>query len=78
MPPFQFNLSALSWQPANGSVTLQLTGASATNAVEIFASTNLLQWLPIFTNPPTANPITFTDTPPPNVLQRFYRAMQIP
>ena len=78
VPPFQFNLSALTWQPANGSVTLQLTGASPTNSVEIFASTNLLQWQPIFTNPPTSNPITFTDTPPPNVLQRFYRAMQIP
>ena len=76
VPTIQFDPTSLAYNPANGSFTLRLNGSSGTNPVVIYASPDLVNWQPIFTNAPTANSIVFTDTPPINQPQRFYRAMQ--
>jgi hypothetical protein len=76
VPTFQFDPTSLAYNPANGSLTIRLNGASGTNPVVIYASPDLVNWQPIFTNAPTVNSIEFTDAPPPNQPQRFYRAMQ--
>jgi len=78
VPPFQFDPASLAYQPATGSVQMRLTGASGTHIVVIYASTNLSNWRPVYTNAPTVNPISFTDAPPTNIPARFYRAAELP
>jgi len=77
VPALQFNLASLAYQPVNGTFAMQLTGAG-TNLVVIYASSNLVNWQAVFTNVPSANPIVFTDMPPPHAAQRFYQAVQQP
>jgi len=48
--------------------------AYATNAVVIFASTDLVNWVPVLTNPPGGGPVFF-DSGATNFPQRFYRAV---
>ena len=52
----------------------RLTGLPTGTPIVIYASTNLVDWLPVFTNPPSAGAMDFVD---PGALanpQRFYRA----
>ena len=78
VPPFQFDLTALAYQPQNGSVSLRLTGSTGTNTVVVYASGDLINWQAIYTNAPTVSPIQFADTPPTNTPARFYRAAELP
>jgi hypothetical protein len=57
-----------------GSFTLNLEGVYAPNALVIYASTNHLDWEPIFTNPPVIGPAQFLDQAASNFPTRFYRA----
>ena len=61
-------------QYSNGQATLQLTGLTGQGAVVVQASTNLNDWLPIFTNPPGFGQIQFIDSGAGNYSRRFYRA----
>jgi len=61
---------------ASGTNGFRLTVNTVSNAAwRIDASTNLLNWQPLFTNPAgSAGAVQFTDRLATNFLQRFYRA----
>ena len=63
-------------QPTNGGVWLQLNGTNSLGTTTIYASTDLVFWLPIYTNPPVATPIYFLDTTATNFPYRFYHAIE--
>ena len=54
----------------------QLDGLTGHGPVIIFASTDLLAWLPIFTNPPTTGAMQVLDTNAVYLPFRFYRAAE--
>ena len=56
---------------------LQLTNLPGQGPVVLAASTNLLQWVPVFTNPPGLGTFTFTytDSAAGTFPLRFYRAV---
>jgi hypothetical protein len=54
---------------------MELTNLTGQGQVIISASTNLLQWVPIYTNPSTyGGIISFTDSNATAFAHRFYRA----
>jgi len=57
---------------------LQVDGARGVNSVILYASTNLVDWQPIYTNPPSLGSACFLDFAVTNQPRRFYRAMQHP
>jgi hypothetical protein len=56
--------------------SMQLSGLNGTGPVVIYASTNLLNWMPIFTNPAFTGTIPYIDSAATNFLQRFYKATE--
>ena len=58
----------------NGEFQALLTGVPAQGTMVIDASTNLMQWLPILTNPPGGGLFQFLDPGASNFPSRFYRA----
>ncbi len=60
----------------NGVFQMCVKGYSLPGKLVIEASTNLLEWLPVFTNSTTTNLMFFTDTS--NGSSRFYRAVLLP
>ena len=60
----------------NGDLSLSLSGLFGHGPVLIYASTNLLTWEPIFTNPPLTGSLFFTVPPTTNAACRFYRASE--
>jgi len=69
--PVRFSSSSFS----NGVLQLQFIGAAGSNYV-LQASTNLVNWTPVATNPATTTGIIFIDPKSSNYPARFYRAMQ--
>ncbi|MDB6024341.1 MAG: Immunoglobulin I-set domain protein [Verrucomicrobiales bacterium] len=55
---------------------LKLDGILTTNPVVIFGSTDLVSWLPLFTNPATTGSVQFLDMAATNASARFYRAQE--
>jgi hypothetical protein len=51
--------------------------AQNTNAVVLYASRDLSNWIPIATNPPVLGAVPFLDTSVASFPNRFYRATQI-
>ena len=78
VPPFKLDVVAFKMVNTNGAFQIRLTGSSGLNPVTIDTSSNLLNWQPIFTNPPTTGIIDFTDMPPTGATQRFYRVIEQP
>ena len=78
IPPLKLEVTGINTAATNGAFDVQLTGSSGLNPVIIYASTNLLDWQPLFTNPPTTGTIEFTDTPPTFISQKFYQAIEQP
>jgi hypothetical protein len=78
VPPFKLDVVGFNMVSTNGAFQIRLTGSSGLNPVTIYSSSNLLDWQPIFTNPPTTGTIDFTDMPPIVMPQRFYRAIDQP
>jgi hypothetical protein len=74
--PFAFNTSSTSLLMTANGLQLQLDGVFATNSVIIYASPDLLSWLPILTNPPANGSVLFLDSSATNRPQRFYRAAE--
>ena len=72
--PFLFSTDSTSLQLTPQGFHLQLTGSAGLATVVVYASTNLMDWTPIFTNAPGAGPLDFLDFDATNALQRFYRA----
>jgi alpha-tubulin suppressor-like RCC1 family protein len=73
-----FDLSSLSYWTTNSALQMRLTGASGVYPVVVYASTNLADWAPVFTNSPTTNDIDFVDLPLDAGPNRFYRAVEQP
>ena len=69
--PLQFAAETLS----NGIFQLQFLGAIGSNYV-LQASTNLMNWTPLATNPATTNAVNFVDVNSSNYPNRFYRVLQ--
>ena len=74
--PLRIDITTLP-SPANKrSFPLQLTGLTANGPVIIYASSNLLDWRALFTNPPTIGPLQYREAPPTSQPERFYRASE--
>ncbi|MEI6078068.1 MAG: hypothetical protein WCS94_20985 [Verrucomicrobiota bacterium] len=78
VPPFKLDVVGFDMVNTNGAFQIRLTGSSGLNPVTFYTSSNLSNWQPIFTNPPTTGIIDFTDMPPTGATQRFYRAIEQP
>lgn len=76
--PLSFDPASLSYQATNGAMQMQLTGSSGAYPVVIYSSPDLVNWTPIYTNPPTTNTIEFTNIPTAGSPQIFYRAAEQP
>ena len=55
---------------------LKLDGVLTTNPVIIFSSTDLVSWVPVFTNSATTGSVQFLDVTVTNAPARFYRAQE--
>jgi len=55
---------------------LNLDGVLTTNPVVLFGSTDLVNWLPLFTNSATTGSFQFLDLTATNLPARFYRAQE--
>jgi arabinogalactan endo-1,4-beta-galactosidase len=73
--PVSFLTSPGSIRLANGQVQLSVAGLTGQGPVEIDVSTNLMQWVPIFTNPSGFGTTVILDTNAGNYPERFYRAV---
>jgi hypothetical protein len=73
--PLQFELVS---QPGDNptSFHLRLHGLTGQGVVVIYASSDLVNWVPIFTNPPTLGPVDYSEVKPSNSQQQFYRASE--
>jgi hypothetical protein len=72
-----FQIVPLIGETLSGSgLLLQLNGTNSLGTTTISASTNLVTWVPIYTNPPTNGVIQFLDTSATNYRSRFYKVVQ--
>ena len=60
----------------SGGVMLGFNGTNSYGTTIIYATTNLQNWTPIYTNPPTTSNIQYFDTDATNYPYRFYRAIE--
>jgi alpha-tubulin suppressor-like RCC1 family protein len=74
--PLRFDTSSGGLQMTNGGLHLRLLGASGVGPVVLYASSNLLTWQPIYTNPPVIGVFEFSDREISNQPGRFYRAAE--
>jgi hypothetical protein len=72
--PVYFVTSSGGIQDSNGQLHLTLSGFTGQGSVLIEASTNLMQWTPIFTNPPGFGALQFVDPAAASFRYRYYRA----
>ncbi|MGD1086698.1 MAG: hypothetical protein ABSA47_18325, partial [Verrucomicrobiota bacterium] len=62
---------------ANGAFNITLSDLTEQGSVVLEESTNMMKWIPIYTNPPAFGQIHFTDTTT-NSLIRYYKAVVLP
>jgi hypothetical protein len=62
----------------NGTFQMHLENVPSTGTVVIEASTNLVRWVPVFTNTTTTNVLFCPDPQAGNYVRRFYRAIWTP
>jgi hypothetical protein len=74
--PFVFNASSTNLLLTTNGLQFRLDSVFATQSVVIFASSDLVSWLPILTNPPATGSVMFLDSSATNLPQRFYRATE--
>jgi hypothetical protein len=70
-PVLQFDVSSLT---STNGFSLQLTGLSGHGDVVLYSSADLVNWTPIFTNPPVTGSLQLLDASATNASRRFYRA----
>jgi hypothetical protein len=75
MPEFDASPGYL--QMSSSGLQMRLQGFSGQGNIVIYASTNLNQWEPIWTNTLTIGPVDFTDSGATNQNRRFYRAGEL-
>jgi hypothetical protein len=73
---FAMDTSSTNLLMTTNGFQLQMDGVLTTNPVIIFASTDLVSWLPIFTNLAATGSIQFLDFSATNLPARFYRAQE--
>jgi hypothetical protein len=76
--PLRFDTSAGGLNMTNEALHLRLTGLAGAGAVVLQASTNVVDWEPIYTNPAVVGPLDLTDETVTNNPTRFYRAIEGP
>jgi len=76
-PAFYLTANSSGGGFTNKQFRFTLTGPAGSNAV-IAASTNLLTWTPLVTNPLGSGTLSFTDAVATNFPRRFYRATLTP
>jgi phospholipase C len=74
---YPFAVRNVSWTPSSG-VQLTATGVIPGWTTVLEASTDFAPWVPLLTNMVGTNSVTFTDHPPSNLTNRFYRVVQRP
>jgi len=72
----QFNSSPAALRQTSSGFALEVDGAHGTNPVVIYASTNSVNWQPIYSNAPVLGSVQFLDSASSNYFRRFYRASQ--
>lgn len=70
----RFNSVGLTF--TNGSFVWQLDRLSGHGNIVIYASTNLVDWIPIRTNPPQIGSLILNDQEATNIPARYYRAQE--
>jgi len=77
-PTNQTGLNTSSTNPfmSTNGFQLELDGILTTNPVVIYGSTDLVSWLPLFTNPATTSSIQFFDYTVTNLPARFYKSQE--
>lgn len=73
--PVAFGTAPGSVQVLNGQFQVLLTGLTGQGPIVIQTSSNLVEWTPIFTNPPGFGSVPFVDVAASNSPSRFYRAL---
>jgi hypothetical protein len=61
------------YQWTSSGFLIQVDGNNSAGPVTIYASTDLMTWIPIFTSPPTNGTIQFLDSASINYPERFYQ-----
>jgi parallel beta-helix repeat protein len=56
---------------------VRISGLSAHGSVVVYGSGNLLNWMPLTTNPPVTGSLVWIDQNATNLLKRFYRAQEL-
>lgn len=77
LPLPQPSFAGISLNPS-GAVTLTVTNLNGQGSLLLEASTNLLQWTPVLTNPPAVGSAALTDTNTAGYPWRFYRVVAVP
>jgi len=75
--PLRLEMAPLDSAADGGPFPLRVTGLAAEGPVVIYASSNLVDWQPVFTNPPTIGPLQYLEDLPAAQAPRFYRACEI-
>jgi hypothetical protein len=71
--PVSFVTTSGGIQFSNGQLFLSLSGLTGQGSVLVEASSDLLQWIPVFTNPPGFGTIQLVDPAATNYQNRYYR-----
>jgi hypothetical protein len=74
LPLFESSGSGLLMTP--GGLALRLKGLAGSGPITLYASSNLLDWFPILTNPPVLGSLDLLDRSATNAPSRFYRAVE--
>jgi hypothetical protein len=74
--PFAFTTGGTNLLMTTNGFQLQVNGIFASQSMVIYASTDMISWLPILTNPPATGSVRFLDSAATNWSQRFYRATE--
>ena len=76
LPLFSVSLAWPNLHLTVAGFQLQVDGQAGIVPVVIYASTNLADWTPIYTNPPMVGSLPFLDSSATGFARRFYRAKE--
>ena len=76
LTPFQFDSGSTNSQLTTNGFQMRMSGLDGGGPVTLYASTNLVDWTPIFTNPASIGAVPFLDSTATNVPWRFYKATE--
>jgi hypothetical protein len=74
--PLRFDLLHVPPLLVSNGFQVKVNDLSGLGPLVIYASSNLVDWLPIFTNPANPGSVLFVDPATTNLSQRFYRASE--